>query len=140
MQPTPRLRVFYDRIPRVFVFVYFCRGLSGNTEERPTRRVYIEILTCAAIFYHLEESRSHGNEREAERAWGQGTRPPPKGARLAIGANQAPSRGSCCTTFEDQGKLCDYGRFDPTAHIHLEGLYKQAPWSLEGIPLLQNQS
>ena len=46
-------------------------------EERPTRRVYIEILTCAPIFYHLEDSRSHGNEREAERARGQGTRPPP---------------------------------------------------------------
>jgi len=35
-------------------------------EERPTRRVYIEILTCVPILYHLEESRSHGNEREAE--------------------------------------------------------------------------
>ena len=35
-------------------------------EERPTRRVYIDILTRAPIFYHLEESRSHGNEREAE--------------------------------------------------------------------------
>jgi len=60
------------------VFVYFCRGLSGNTEERPTRRVYIEILTCCAIFYHLEDSRSHGNEAEAERAQAQGSwgRPP----------------------------------------------------------------
>jgi len=77
MQPTPRIRVLSDRIPRVLVFVYFCRGLSGNMEERPTRRVYIEILTCRAIFYHLEDSRSHGNEREAERAREQGARPPP---------------------------------------------------------------
>ena len=46
-------------------------------EERPTRRVYIEILTCRAIFYHLEDSRSHGNEREGDRARGQGARPPP---------------------------------------------------------------
>jgi len=46
-------------------------------EERPIRQVYIEILTCAPIFYHLEESRSHGNELEAERAWGQGARPTP---------------------------------------------------------------
>jgi len=37
-------------------------------EERSTRRVYIEILTCAPIFYHLEDSISHRNEREAERA------------------------------------------------------------------------
>jgi len=77
MQPTPRLRVLSDRIPRVLVFVYFCRRLSRNMEERPTRRVYIEILTCAPIFYHLEDSRSHGNEREAEQAWGQGTCPTP---------------------------------------------------------------
>ena len=81
MQLTPRLRVLSDKIPRVLVFVYFCRGLSGNTEERPTRRVYIEILTCCAIFYHLEDSRCHGNEREGDRAWGQGARPPPLGAR-----------------------------------------------------------
>ena len=46
MQPTPRLGVLSDRIPRVLVFVYFCNGLSGNMEERPTRWVYVEILTC----------------------------------------------------------------------------------------------
>ena len=63
MQTTPRLRVLSDRIPRVLVFVYFCRGLSRNTKERPTRQVYIEILICRAIFYHLEDSRSHGTER-----------------------------------------------------------------------------
>jgi len=77
MQPAPKLRVLTDRIPRVLVFVYFYRGLSGNMEERPTRRVYIEILTCRAIFCHLEDSRSHGNEWEGERAWGQGAHPPP---------------------------------------------------------------
>jgi len=82
MQPTPRLRFLSDRIPRVLVFVYFCRGLSGNMEERPTRRVYIEILMCRAIFYHLEYSRSHGNEREAEQARGQGARPPPWASAL----------------------------------------------------------
>jgi len=75
MQLTPRLRVLSDRIPRVLVFVYFCRGLLGNTKEKPTRRVYIEILTCRAIFYHLEDSRSHGNEAEAERGLAQGACP-----------------------------------------------------------------
>jgi len=45
-------------------------------EERPTRWVYKEIQTCAATFYHLEDSRSHGNERGAKRARGQGARPP----------------------------------------------------------------
>ena len=101
MQPTPRLRVLSDRIPRVLVFVYFCKGLLGNMEERPTRRVYIEILTYVLIFYHLEDSRSHRNEREAERAQGHGARPPPLGAHPAIGANQAPSRGSCSTDLKD---------------------------------------
>jgi len=76
-------------------------------EERPTRQVYIEILTCAQIFYHLEDSRSHRNEWEAERARGQGTRPPPLGARPAQVTNQGRSRGSCSTVFEDQRKLCD---------------------------------
>jgi len=77
IQPTPKLKVLSDRIPRVLVFVYFCRELSGNMEERPTCQVYIEILTCRVIFYHLEDSRSHGNERVCDRARGQGARPPP---------------------------------------------------------------
>jgi len=80
MQLTPRLRVLSDKIPQFLVFVYFYRGLSGNMEERPTRRVYIEILTCRAIFYHLEDSRSHGNEWEDDRARGQG-------ARLGVSTN-----------------------------------------------------
>jgi len=106
MQLTSRLRVLSDRISRVLVFVYFCRGLSGNTEERPTRRVYIEILTCRAIVLHLEESRSHGNERETRRAHGQGARPPPLGARPSLGANQLQLHGSCSTDLRDQGKPC----------------------------------
>jgi len=73
-------------------------------EERPTRRVYIEILTCTAIIQHLEESRSHGNEREADRARGQGVRPPPLGARPPLVANQGGSRGLCSTAFEEQGE------------------------------------
>ena len=44
-------------------------------ERRPTCQVYNEIITCRAIFLNLEESRSHGNEREAERARGQGACP-----------------------------------------------------------------
>jgi len=70
-------------------------------EERPTRRVYIEIIMCQAIFPNLEESRSHGNERKAERARGQGARPPPLGDRPGSAANQVESRGSCSTDLED---------------------------------------
>ena len=127
MQPTSRLRVLTDRIPRVLVFVYFCRGLSGNMEERPTCQVYIEILTCRAIFYHLEDSRSHGNEREAERAREQGARPPPLGTRPGISTNHVQPRGLCSTDLKDQEEPFNQCRFDPTAQIHSRGLYKQAP-------------
>jgi len=70
MHQTSRIRVLSDRIPRALVFVYFYRGLSKNMERRLTCQVYNEIITCRAIFLNLEESRSHGNEWEAERAWG----------------------------------------------------------------------
>ena len=96
MQSTSRLRVLSDRIPRVLVFVYFCRGLSGNMEERPTRQVYIDILTCRAIILHLEDSRSHGNEAEAERGLAQGARSP-------LVPNQSSFCGSCSTDLKDQG-------------------------------------
>ena len=69
-------------------------------EEMPTRQVYIEILTCRAIFYHLEDSRSHGNEREAKRAQGQGACP-------ATVSNLDPFRGSRSTDLKDQGKPCN---------------------------------
>jgi len=101
MQPTPRLRVLFDRILRVLVFVYFCRGLSGIMEERPTCRVYIEILTRTAIIHHLEESRSHGNEWEADRARGAWRPPSPLGARPGLRANQILLRGSCSTDLRD---------------------------------------
>ena len=65
-------------------------------EERPTRLVYIEILTCRAIFYHLEDSRSHGNKRKRDRAWGQGARP-------ELETNQVPSHGLRFTDLKDQG-------------------------------------
>ena len=71
-------------------------------DERPTCRVYIEILTCRAIFYHLEDSRSHGNERETERAWGQGARTPPLGAGPGVVANHVQSRRLCSTDLKDQ--------------------------------------
>jgi len=41
-------------------------------EGSPTRQVYIEILTCRVIFYHLEDSRSHENEQEGDQARGSG--------------------------------------------------------------------
>ena len=68
MHQTSRIRVFSDRIPRALVFVY--RGLLENMDRRPTCHVYNEIIMCRAIFLNLEESRSHENEREAERARG----------------------------------------------------------------------
>ena len=103
MKSTSRLRVLSDRIPRVLVFVYFCRRLSGNTEERPTRRDYIEILTCRAIILHLEDSRSHETEAEAERAQRQGAHPPSQGARPDLESKQDSLRGLLSTDLKDQG-------------------------------------
>jgi len=67
MQPTSKIRVSSDRIPRVLVFIYFFRGLSGNMEERPTRHVYIEILWPSTIFYNEMDLRSDWTKAEAER-------------------------------------------------------------------------
>ena len=122
MKSTSRIRVLSDRIPRVLVFVYFCRGLSGNTEKRPTRRDYIEILTCRAIILHLEDSRSH--ETEAEAKWGQrqGARPVPLGARPPPESNQDSASWEISSDLKDESKPYNLCRFDPTAHIHLKGL------------------
>ena len=133
MKSTSRLRVLSDRIPRVLVFVYFCRGSSGNKEERPTCRDYIEISTHPAIFYHLEDSRSHGKEAEAK--WGQdlGARPPPLGARPGQELDQDSASGLNSTDLKDQSKPHNQCRFDLTAHIHLKRLYNPGlpPWRRE---------
>jgi len=96
MKSTSRLRVLCDRILRVLVFVYFCRGLSGNTKERPTCRDYIEISTCRAVILHLKDSRSHGKEAEAERGQALGARPP-------LESNQDSLSGLISTDLKDQG-------------------------------------
>jgi len=103
MQSTSRLWVLSNRIPRVLVFVYFYKGLSRNTEERPTRRDYIEILTCRAIILHLEDSRSHENEAKAERGVAQGARPRDQGARPPLESNQDSLSGLRSTDLKDQG-------------------------------------
>jgi hypothetical protein len=122
MKQTSRIRVLSDRIPRALVFIYFCRGLSENMERRPTCHVYNEIITCRAIFFNLEESRSHGNEREHDRARGQGGRPPPLGARPGGESNQDSASGQSSTDLKDQSKPYNLCRFDPMAHVHLRGL------------------
>jgi len=114
MDQTSRIRVLVDRIPRALVFIYFCRGLSENMERRPTCHVYNEIIPCRAIFLNLEESRSHGNEREENRARGQGGRPPPLGACPGLESNQDSLSGLSSTDLKDQSKPYNQCRFDPT--------------------------
>ena len=103
MKSTSRLRVLSDRIPRVLVFVYICRGLSGNMEERPTCRDYVKILTCCAIILHLEDSRSHETEAEAKRGQRQGARPVLLGARPLLESKQDSLSGKISTDLKDQG-------------------------------------
>ena len=118
MKSTSRLRVLCDKISRVLVFVYFCRGLSGNMEERPTRRDYIEILTCRAIIIHLEDSRSHETEAEAKRGLTLGARPGDQGARPPPKSNQDSASWEISTDLKDESKPYNLCRFDPMAHIH----------------------
>ena len=125
MHQTSRIRVLSDRIPRDLVFIYFFRGLSENMERRPTCHVYNEIIMCRANFLNLEESRSHGNEREDDRARGQGGRPPPLGAHPGLESKQNSFRGPSSTDLKDESKPYNQCRFDPTAEIHLKGLYNQ---------------
>jgi len=72
-------------------------------EERPTHRVYIEILTCRAIFYHLEDSRSHEKEAEAERGQALGASPVDLGTRPLLESKQDSLSGSISTDLKDQG-------------------------------------
>ena len=116
MHQTSRIRVLSDRIPRALVFIYFCRGLSENIERRPTCHVYNEIITCHTIFLNLEESRSHGNEREDDRARGHGP---------GLESNQDSLSGLRSTNLKDESKPYNQCRFDPTVQIHLKGLYNQ---------------
>jgi hypothetical protein len=122
MKSRSRLRVLSDRIPRVLVFVYFCRGLSGNMEERPTCQDYVKILTCCAIILHLEDSRSHETEAEAKRGQTLGGRPVGQGARPAPESNQDSALREISTDLKDESKPYNLCRFDPRAHIHLKGL------------------
>ena len=126
MQPTPRLRVLSNRIPRVLVFVYFCRGLSGNMEERPTCQDYVKILTCCAIILHLEDSRSHETEAEAKLGQAQGARPGSLGARPPLDANRDSLRSGYSTDLLDQEKHSTTSPIDPKTHRR-EGLYKETP-------------
>ena len=86
------------------MFVYFYRGLSGNTEERPTRRDYIEILTCRAIILHLEDSRSHDTEAEAKRGLTLGARLGDQGARPPPESNQNSTSREISTDLKDESK------------------------------------
>ena len=119
MQPTPRIRVRSDRIPQVLLFICFCKGLSGNKEERPTCRDYIEISTHRTIFHHLEDSRSHGKKTEAERGQAQGARP-------LLDANQDSLRSGYSTDLLDQEKHSTTSPIDPKTHRR-GGLYKETP-------------
>ena len=114
------------------MFIYFCRELLENMERRPTCHVYNEIIMCHSIFLNLEQSRSHGNERETERSRGQGARPPPLGARPGLESKQNSFHGPSSTDLKDESKPCNQGRFDPTAQIHLKGLYNQGLSTLGG--------
>ena len=125
MKQTSRIRVLSEIIPRALVFIYFYRVLSGIMERRPTCHVYNEIVTCRAIFVNLEDSRSHGKEAEAERGQALGARPVDLGARPLLELDQDSLSALRSTDLKYESKPYNQCRFDPTAQIHLKGLYNQ---------------
>ena len=99
-------------------------------KERPTCRVNDEIIIQHVIFPNPEDSRSHQNEREAERAPELGARPTSLGARPGVDPNQDKICRPSSIASEDQGKPSVQCRFDPTVQIQLKRLYNQSPWPL----------
>jgi len=58
---------------------------------------------CRAIILHLEDSRSHKKEAEAERGQALGARPVALGARPPAESNQDSVLGKISTDLKDQG-------------------------------------
>jgi len=58
---------------------------------------------CRAIILHLEDSRSHEKEAEAERGYALGARPVALGARPPAVPNQDSLSGNISTDLKDQG-------------------------------------
>ena len=74
MKSTSRLRFYLTEFHE-----FWCLSISAGVIRKYGRNDhtsdYIEILTCHAIILHLEDSRSHGKEAEAERSLALGARP-----------------------------------------------------------------
>ena len=58
---------------------------------------------CRAIILHLEDSRSHGKEAEAERGLALGARPVDLGVRPLLELDQDSLSGKISTNLKDQG-------------------------------------
>ena len=83
-------------------------------------------INARAIFYHLEDSRSHGKKAEAERGQAQGARPGDLGARPLLDCIQDSLRTGCSTDLLDQGKHSTTSPTDPKTHRG-GGLNKETP-------------
>jgi len=99
MQPTPRLR----QNSTSFGVCLFLQGVIRKYGRKAHTSGLHRDINVPHNFYHLEDSRSHGNEQEDDQAWGQGVRPPPLGARPVPESNQDSLRGLRSTDLKDQG-------------------------------------
>jgi len=80
MQPTPRLRLHLTEFNEFWCLSISTGVIRKYEEKAHTSSLHRDINVCANFL-------SHGNEREAERARGQGARPPPLGARPGTNTN-----------------------------------------------------
>jgi len=120
-----------------FVVYLFVQGVIRKYGGKAhTLGLHRDINVCANFSATRRVQKPH--ERVEDRAGPAiGCPPYPQGARPPLLTNQHESHGLCSTASEDQGKPFDQGRFDPTTHVHLRGLYKQGPWPLkESNPII----
>jgi len=108
-----------------FGFYLFLQGVIKKYGEKAHMSCLQRDNTCRAIFLNLEDSRSHGKEAEAERGQALGARPVDLGVRPLLELDQDSLLRLRSTDLKDESKPYNQSRFDPTAQIHLKGLYNQ---------------
>jgi len=87
MQPTPRLRVLSDRIPRVLVFIYFCRGVIRKYGGKAHTSGLHRDINVPRNFLSSRRVQKPRERTGGRMGPGQRARPPPLGALPGTSTN-----------------------------------------------------